>query len=338
MSKVFSWKINDNENAYLFIPNKKNHLSVKITDSSVINEMVNKISTWDEKKYKLAFKQMNDEISLKYGFEIPYDSAFFGVANDKNVILFGSSKDKEIENIKDEILKEIDKRFNIISEEYNKLYNDLLVKTNNQMIDSINLTKQTNEETLNKLVTFKNDITKRFNKSIDKLDKATKVLELDDNEINAESLKNLYSMAFKTNEWVNGVSDDVKNMSKEYREIRKKLTPHEKENGVFKSLKNKIDETNTSLTNVKQENALLKTHIKGIENEQIKQKEEQKLKKDEIVFGSSISNNIINRGDFSISVNEDKIIIENKKSQNSVIIDDEGIKLYGNVYINGKRV
>jgi hypothetical protein len=337
MAKVFSWKINNEEYAYVFIPNKKGHLSSRITDSDTINIMVDKISLWDEKKYKTAFNEMNKEILEKYGFEIPYDSSYFGSSNtNKNVVLLGSSKENNIDNIKSELLDEINNRFEIILNEFNSLYNELLNKANNQVINSINLSKQANEETLSKISMLKTDMTKKFNKSIEKLDKATKVLELDDNNINADSLKNLFSTVSKTNDWVESISGDIKTISREYKDIEKKLTIEEKEEGVFKTFKNRIDNANLLLDDDKNEIKSLKSHVKIIEDEQIKLKENN-TKKD-IVLGSSMNINPLKRGNFSLDVNDDEIVIENQKTKNRIIVNDDGIKLFGDIYINGVRI
>ena len=77
MAKVFSWKLNDKENTYLFIPNKKTHVSERIVDADIINKMIDIISLWDEKRYKKAFDEMNVELSELYNFEVPYDSKYF---------------------------------------------------------------------------------------------------------------------------------------------------------------------------------------------------------------------------------------------------------------------
>lgn len=337
MAKVFSWKINNEEYAYVFIPNKKGHLSSRITDSDTINTMIEKISLWDENKYKTAFNDMNKEILEKYGFEIPYEVSYFGSSNvNKNVVLLGSSKENNIDNIKSELLDEINKRFEIMLNEFNSLYNELLNKANNQVISSINLSKQVNDETLNKISSLKTEMTKKFNKSIEKLDKATKVLELDDSNINSESLKNLFNTVSKTNEWVESVSGDLKTISREYKDIENKLTIEEKENGVFKTFKNKIDNTNLLLDDDKNEIKTLKNYVKIIEDEQIKLKENN-TKKD-IVLGSSMNINPLKRGHFSLDVNDDEIVIENQKTKSKIIVNDEGIKLFGDIYINDKRL
>ena len=341
MSKVFSWKINNDEYAYLFIPNKKNHLSSRITDSDIISNMIDKISLWDEKKYKNIFNQMNEEIALKYGFEIPYDESYFnGPDGSKNVILLGNSNDKtdKIDAVKSELLKEIDGRFEVMLKEFNDLYNELLTKTNNQMIDSVNLSKQTTEEALTKINEFKSDITKKFNRSIDKLDKASKVLELDDNNINADSLKGLFRMAHKTNDWVESVSNDIKTISREYKDLEDNLTIEEKDHGVFKTLKNKLDKTNLLLDNEKNEINNLKTHVRCLENEQINLKNIKLKERTDIVLGASKDISNIKRGNFSIDVSENDVVIENKETNSKIIIDNDGIKLLGNIFINGVRI
>lgn len=328
MSKVFSWKIDDKEYAYLFIPNKKEHLSSRIIDADIIDKMIDKISSWDEKKYKTAFSQMNEEINNKYGFEIPYDSMYFnGNSDKKNIVLLGSSKEKEkkIENIKEELLIEIDKRFKIILDEFNSLYNELLNKSNKQMLDTIKLTKETQDNTLLKLKNITDESLNKFERASNRLEKASKILELDDNNINVDTLKIIYKDINKTNKWIDGVSGDVKTFITEFKDFENKLTQEEKKNGVLYSLKNKIDKTVSNIDT-------MKTSIKNIETEQIKQKN------NEILLGTNLNDKYnINKGDFFIKVDEEKITIENQKTQNIIVIDDDGIKLNGNIYINGNK-
>lgn len=336
MSKVFSWKLNDKEYAYIFIPNKKEHLSERITDSDIINNMINKISAWDEKKYKTAFSQMNDEISSKYNFEIPYDSTYFNGSNEKkNIVLLGNSKSNEIENIKSELLSEIDKRFEQMLTEFNSLYNELLNKSNKQMLDSIKLTKEKQDETLNSLKVIKDDVTKRFNKAVDKFTKASKVLELDDNDINANSLRTLYKTVHDTKAWSDSVAGDIKTISKEYMDMYEGLDFEDKQKGVFNVLKGRLEDAKLSIDDVKNENRSLKKTMKILEDEQIKQKET----KNEMVLGASnVSRDKMIKGDFSIKLEDDKILIENQKNQNYIILDNEGIKINGDVYINGNKI
>jgi hypothetical protein len=240
---------------------------------------------------------------------------------------------KEIDDIKKVLLDEINKRFEVILTEFNDLYNELLNKSNKQMMDSIKLTKETQENTLKSIKTVNDTLSKRLNNSIEKFDKASKVLELDDENINVNSLKQLYKMAYDTSIWVENVSDDVKSISKEYRDFEKKMTNEERKKGVFKSLKGDIDTVNNSLDSVIKENISMKKNIKILEDEQFK------INKQEMILGSSKNNDYnFNKGDFSLKINDKNVIIENVKNNSIIIVDDEGIKINGDVFINGNKL
>lgn len=276
MAKVFSWKLNDKENAYLFIPNKKTHVSERIVDADIINKMIDIISLWDEKRYKKAFDEMNVELSELYNFEVPYDSKYFtGNSEKNNIVILGSSTDKkqDIEEFKKEVLNEIDERFDKILKEFNNLYNELLNKINKKVIDSIQSSKEIQKETLTKLNTIKNDVEKRFELASNKFEKASKVLELDNEDINAETLKDLYKKVNKTSKWVGCVSGDITTFAQEYSEFGKNFTQEEVKDGVFKAFKNKIENTDIAISGIQKENETLKTNLKILENEQRVQRE-----------------------------------------------------------------
>jgi hypothetical protein len=240
---------------------------------------------------------------------------------------------KEIDDIKKVLLDEINKRFEVILTEFNDLYNELLNKSNKQMMDSIKLTKETQENTLKSIKTVNDTLSKRLNNSIEKFDKASKVLELDDENINVNSLKQLYKMAYDTSTWIENVSDDVKSISKEYRDFEKKMTNEERKKGVFKSLKGDIDTVNNSLDSIIKENISMKKNIKILEDEQFK------INKQEMILGSSKNNDYnFNKGDFSLKINDKNVIIENVKNNSIIIVDDEGIKINGDVFINGNKL
>ena len=265
MAKVFSWKINDKEYSYLFIPDKKTHISERIIDADIINKMIDKVSSWDEKKYKNAFDQMNLELAMNYGLEIPYNPSFFNENKEKNniVILGSSSSEKnDLEELKKEIMNEVDERFKVILKEFNNLYNELLNKFNKQTIDVIKIAKDTEKNTLDSLKTIKDEVEKRFDKSAEKFEKATKVLDLENNGINTESLKDLFRVTNKIDKWMGEVSDNVKKISTEYNNFKRDLTEDEIKKGVFKTIKDKIDKTNLSIDEIKIDSKVIKEDIK----------------------------------------------------------------------------
>jgi hypothetical protein len=77
----------------------------------------------------------------------------------------------------------------------------------------------------------------------------------------------------------------------------------------------------------------MKKNIKILEDEQFK------INKQEMILGSSKNNDYnFNKGDFSLKINDKNVIIENVKNNSIIIVDDEGIKINGDVFINGNKL
>ena len=94
MAKHLSWKIDDNNYAYLYIPGKKTHVTERIFDSALLNKIIIKVSSWDEEKYHAVFDEMNEEVFSKFGIKIPYDKSFFETETKNNVVILGTSKEE----------------------------------------------------------------------------------------------------------------------------------------------------------------------------------------------------------------------------------------------------
>ena len=328
MSKYFSWKINDEQYAYLYIPNNKNHISSRITDTEIINKMIAKVSQWDEKKYKLAFDSMNEEVNEMFGINIPYSVDYFSGNN--NVVVMGNSKiDKnDIEDIKTELLDIIDERFGEIKLSIKELNDELVELFNKRVIDTVKASREDFETMLSKFNSSKEILENKFIKANKTLEKAVKVLELDNSEINADSLKDLFKVTNKNKQWIATCSSDMERIKKDYEDYDSILPSNERGRGFFKHITENLEKVQDDVTKISNSNNEMKDSIRLLE-----------IDKKEKILGST-SHNIedIRKGNYDIKVTDEKIILSNIKNNASIVIDDDGIKIDGDVFINGNKI
>lgn len=324
MARIFSWKLNDTENAYLYIPGKKNHISERIIDSDIINNMIDKVGKWNETKYKAAFDAMNEEIQLKYGEIIPYSESFFGETGPvNNVVVLSSSKQSQeevlkelVENLKGELIILINQRFNDLRDEMETSYNALKKTNNKQTFDMLDSFGKKSEDVLKAVETLKEDMNNRLTDAEVTLSKASKILELDGYDINVDSIRAVVRETQKHSEWLKFNKNDMAEIKADYIEAKNKVARSGKNNKMFFS--SLVNSMNTLDDTINKANNIAKESDKKL-NEAIALKEEIEKNKD-IVMGASVG------------AHEFKT-----KSGNSLVIDDSGIHIDGDIFINGKK-
>lgn len=340
MAKHLSWKIDNNNYAYLYIPGKKTHITERIFDSTLLNKIMTKVSSWDESKYHMAFDEMNEEVFSKFGIKIPYDKSFFESEPQNNVVILGTSKEKfdKINEIKNELLDVIDQRFSDILNKINEQNDEIISLSNKRTVDVIKEQKILLNETLEKVNLIKQELEKKFNNAIKTLNKATKVIELDNLEINSESLKNLFEVVEKSNKWISDYSNDIEIIRQDYMDFRESLPIGDKQAGVFKGFNSKFARIDRNISSVPLELKRMDNVVEKIKREQNKKLSSLTENSNEaVLLGSKRNVNEISRGNFKVIVNDDKITMENMNNNTSVIIDNDGIKLNGDVFINGTK-
>lgn len=324
MARIFSWKLNDTENAYLYIPGKKNHISERIIDSNIINNMIDKVGKWNETKYKAAFDAMNEEIQLKYGEIIPYSESFFGETGPvNNVVVLSSSKQSQeevlkelVENLKGELIILINQRFNDLRDEMETSYNALKKTNNKQTFDMLDSFGKKSEDVLKAVETLKEDMNNRLTDAEVTLSKASKILELDGYDINVDSIRAVVRETQKHSEWLKFNKNDMAEIKADYIEAKNKVARSGKNNKMFFS--SLVNSMNTLDDTINKANNIAKESDKKL-NEAIVLKEEIEKNKD-IVMGASVG------------AHEFKT-----KSGNSLVIDDSGVHIDGDIFINGKK-
>ena len=91
MSKVFSWKINDYNYGYLYIPNSDSLVSSRITNDAVLSDIASVVSSWSQSEYEERFNMLNAEISAKFnGATIEGNASdYYGAPNGTYIVLTG---------------------------------------------------------------------------------------------------------------------------------------------------------------------------------------------------------------------------------------------------------
>jgi hypothetical protein len=183
------------------------------------------------------------------------------------------------------------------------------------------------ETMLSKFNSSKELLEIKFNKASKTLEKAAKVLELENNEINADSLKDLFKVTNKNKQWIATCSSDMERIKKDYEDYDSILPSNERGRGFFKHITENLEKVQDDVIKISNNNNEMKDSIKLLE-----------IDKKEKILGST-SHNIedIRKGNYDIKVTDEKIILSNIKNNASIVIDDDGIKIDGDVFINGNK-
>lgn len=221
-----------------------------------------------------------------------------------------NKKINNMDELKQELLNEIDNRFKIILNEFNSLYNELLNKANTQTLEVVKASKENMNTALLEVNNIKSDVEKRFNKATKQFEKATQVLDLGNNEINADSIKDLFRVTHKNDVWIEENSKNLDKISKEFETAENSLSDIEKEEGILLNIKNKVDKVRTEIENTEKALQLAAFYPKKDTN--------------------------LSSAKFDIIVNDNNINISNKH-EDKIIIHENGIEIWGNVIINGQE-
>lgn len=233
--------------------------------------------------------------------------------------VINNTKNNDLEDIKQSLLQEIDNRFKVILDEFNSLYNELLNKANTQNLNVVKQSKEVLNTALNEVNNVKIDVENQFIRATKKLDKASKILELNDSDINADSIKDLFRVVHKSDTWINKVSGDVDRITTEFKDAEDKLSEEAKKEGLIANIRNNIAKQDVVLANIRTENEKLNKIFEDMPLG-------YKYTKD-----TNLSNN-----KFKVMVDDDHVNISNAKGD-KIIINNNGIEIFGNVIINGRE-
>ena len=240
MKKYFSWKINDTDYAYLYIPGKKTHINQRITDVDILNKIIAKVSKWDEIKFKEAFDSMNLEVNSQYGISIPYTEKYFNGNQDENVIVMGASisEKEKYDNLKNELLDTIDQRFKEIKDYLDNFVKEMVKLSNKRTIDTINASKEVYNNTVEELQKVKTEVEERFGKANTNLEKAVQIIGLGNKGINADTIKQLFIQTHSNDESIKKINNNVDIVKTNYETLNEK---HEKLSKNFRDIETTVD-------------------------------------------------------------------------------------------------
>lgn len=249
MKKYFSWKINDTDYAYLYIPGKKTHINQRITDTVILNKIIAKVSKWDEIKFKEAFDSMNLEVNTRYGVTIPYTEKYFNGNQEENVIVMGASisEKEKYDNLKNELLDTIDQRFKEIKDYLDNFVKEMVKLSNKRTIDTINSSKEVYNNTVEELQKVKTEVEERFNKANTNLEKAAQLIGLGNKGINADTIKQLFVQTHSNDESIQRINNNVDIVKTNYEALNEK---HEKLSKNFKNIELAVDRKVKDFTDI----------------------------------------------------------------------------------------
>ena len=135
---------------------------------------------------------------------------------------------QEYEELKNEILDVIDERIASLRLELTSFKNEMIELFNRRTIDTISESRTALNNAMQKIDTTMADVEVKFNKANDDFKKASEILNLGEYNINAESLKSLFTEQSKAAQSIENLKGDIIRVSTEQsnldRNIEEKIT------------------------------------------------------------------------------------------------------------------
>ena len=135
---------------------------------------------------------------------------------------------QEYEELKNEILDVIDERIASLRSELTSFKNEMIELFNRRTIDTISESRTALNNAMQKIDTTMADVEVKFNKANDDFKKASEILNLGEYNINAESLKSIFTEQSKAAQSIENLKGDIIRVSTEQsnldRNIEEKIT------------------------------------------------------------------------------------------------------------------
>ena len=135
---------------------------------------------------------------------------------------------QEYEELKNEILDVIDERIASLRLELTSFKNEMIELFNRRTIDTISESRTALNNAMQKIDTTMADVEVKFNKANDDFKKASEILNLGEYNINAESLKSIFTEQSKAAQSIENLKGDIIRVSTEQsnfgRNIEEKIT------------------------------------------------------------------------------------------------------------------
>lgn len=269
-ARIISWKIDDYKYAYL-VKVGGSHISNRITDASVLAEMVKEVGGYSYSTYYNAFQEMNKELYNAYSVTVPEKiGEYYGnVKVDDILILTGKDGAKGADgsggypgtgsgsSIYDDFNDAIDKKLDEIKEDIKKDNEDVKNELENKVTDSLTDAKKEIEDTKKELDDVRKDLEKKLGDAKDALDKASKLFELDDENITPDAIKEVFSATSEFSDWMTDYSGFVQNIKTDYERASTKMgligTGESALDGLFTWFGTSLNTTSGTVGSVRQD-------------------------------------------------------------------------------------
>ena len=269
-ARIISWKIDDYKYAYL-VKVGGSHISNRITDASVLAEMVKEVGGYSYSTYYNAFQEMNKELYNAYSVTVPEKiGEYYGnVKVDDILILTGKDGAKGADgsggypgtgsgsSIYDDFNDAIDKKLDEIKEDIKKDNEDVKNELENKVTDSITDAKKEIEDTKKELDDVRKDLEKKLGDAKDALDKASKLFELDDENITPDAIKEVFSATSEFSDWMTDYSGFVQDIKTDYERASTKMgligTGESALDGLFTWFGTSLNTTSGTVGSVRQD-------------------------------------------------------------------------------------
>jgi hypothetical protein len=217
----------------------------------------------------------------------------------------------DLDKIKEGLVDELDKRVDNIKDEMFEMYKTLKTENLKYTNTSIDISKRKLDEAINEVNKLKDELVERLTKAEETLNKASKILELDGHDINVQSFIQLFNDNQKNKEWMKHNSSDLELLRNEYHKLSKKVKK-DKNEGIFENLANKVQTMETEVGTVMKER-----HRPMFQGQNFYYQTEN---------------------GYSFKITPDGIILETPNLNNKITLNEEGIHLIGDVFINNKKI
>lgn len=234
MAKVFSWKVAPSTYAYLE-PEDGSYIRSRITDSTTLHQMANRVDAWSEEEYRDAFNAMKAEVNRIYGTITGDYSQYYSIASVNGgtvVLLAGRDGTDGKTAVADQYLSETDytELIERIDEEFERYKNELLAEVDSvkaaiensaaeDLSEAMDNLRQTREE----LTELRDRLSSAANKAQSALDAVHALSIFADGEIDQQMLEDILLLEGRMNEWSNTFSGKIQTLLVGYDSVSEQL-------------------------------------------------------------------------------------------------------------------
>ena len=217
----------------------------------------------------------------------------------------------EIDVIKFLVSSEINKKLEQTKNEVYNISKITNIEVNQLVKNTLERIERKVESALNEVRVLKTDLETQKNDVNEKLEKLSDLINIAELGINKESLLQLFKDNQKNKEWFKYNSSDIELIRSDYNKTSKQIMGKGKK-GIFEKLATQMNNEKTDVQNTVKPEHILGTMKNGL--------------------------NYKTDSGYSIKVVDNEINIESPDSKSKITIDEKGIHLSGDVYINGKII